>query len=118
MKVQELFEAVASVPTFEAYLYKQKEFKKEFSDLAEVEDLFDYAYLEDISMETAAIAFAEKGKVPPVEKVEKELMSRIKFLASNMENKKQWKDIVLQHGEKWAKKAAPQIAKMVPNYID
>ena len=118
MKVQELFEAAASVASFEAYLYKQKEFKKEFSDLAEVEDLFDYAYLEDVGIETSAIAFAEKGKVPPVEKVEKELMSSIKFLANNMENKKRWKDIVLQHGETWVKKAAPQIVKMVPNYID
>jgi len=106
---------------FLQYLHSNQKIKRAFSDMSELEDLFDYAYLDDVKGETIAeIVVRGKKKVPDLAKVEREAFSKAKWVIDNMssDHKKEWKTLFLQLAKEWAKKVAPAIATTAESYIN
>jgi hypothetical protein len=98
------------------FLYKKPPFK-EFFDMSDVEDLFDYAYLNDIGLEELVLAFLEKKKVPTTAQIEREAYSRVKFCVDNMEDKKKYGEAALAAAKEWASLIAPALAKHVKDTL-
>jgi hypothetical protein len=70
-----------NLPSFEQYIFKK--LPREFTDLSQVEDLFDYAYLSDLGIFNIADEMEETGA--PAKKV---ATQRVKWVLQNMANKK------------------------------
>jgi hypothetical protein len=70
-----------NLPSFEQYIFKKLPGK--FTDLSQVEDLFDYAYLSDLGINNIADEMEETGA--PAKKV---ATQRVKWVLQNMANKK------------------------------
>ena len=70
-----------NLPSFEQYIFKKLPSK--FTDLSQVEDLFDYSYLSDLGIFNIADEMEETGA--PAKKV---ATQRVKWVLQNMANKK------------------------------
>jgi hypothetical protein len=106
---------------FLSFAYQHPSIKREFTDLSELEDLFDYAYLEDVRTdELCEILTHGKKKLPTEQQVEREALSRVKWCIDNMskENKKVWKSKMMPIAQEWAKKIAPYVVAKSEDYID
>jgi len=75
----------ASYPTFLQYVYKKM--KNEFSDMSEVEDLFDYAYLSDIEFDEVLQHIGAKTSA------KKYLTESLVWLLQNMSDKTYTKEM-------------------------
>ena len=79
--VKSVSEAVSKpIPSLVSFI--QKKFSRDFSDIADVEDLFDSAYLSDVEIYAIQDAMEEENK--PAKKV---LGPRVRWVLSNMDSK-------------------------------
>lgn len=102
--------------SFVQFVYADKAMKKNFADLSEVEDLFDYSYLEDASATRVAEFF---DKVPSVAKASKEAFSRAKWCIDNIDSEhKKNKSALLLLAKSWADSVAPEIVRLAKLYVD
>lgn len=124
MKVNEILsESNQPVPRLESFLFHHPALQpllkqEEFYDLEDLEDLFDYAYLDGCSVHDIALGLSDNGKAVTVAQAEREALSKAKFAIDNMDDKKTWKKALTPLAAEWAKKIAPEIKATVDDYLE
>ena len=94
---------VNTTPEFTQYVYSK--LRKNFSDPVQVEDLFDYAYLSDVTLGAISDAMEENGT-----SAKQELKERLTWLLKNMNNRK-YLSVIKPIAVEWMKLVAPTLGR-------
>ena len=100
---QSMAEAASAdkIPEFTQYVYSK--LRNHFSDLAEVEDLFDYAYLSDVDTWEILDSMEENGT-----SAKQELKEKLTWLLQNIKNRK-YLSVIKPIATEWTKLVAPML---------
>lgn len=94
---------VNTTPEFTQYVYSK--LRNHFTDLAQVEDLFDYAYLSDVTLGAISDAMEENGT-----SAKQELKERLTWLLKNINDRK-YKAVIKPIAVEWMKLVAPTLGQ-------
>lgn len=100
-------------PSFVAYVYNA--LPREFSDMSEVEDLFDYAYLEDVQIWELAESLS-KTKINQ-KNAAAAVAGPLKWLLDNI-NDRSMLPKIKPLAVKWAKLVIPEVMRTAQDYVD